>query len=65
MAKQDNTGAGAPDQPQYPMIEPGDPETTYIRTEVVLAFVQEFVQARALSIEHYGDNPPDESICMD
>ncbi|MCZ6854710.1 MAG: hypothetical protein O7G86_12405 [Gammaproteobacteria bacterium] len=57
MATKNDTGAGAPTQ--YPLIVPDDPETTYLRTEAVLAFVQEFAQARALSIESYGDTPPD------
>ena len=39
-----------PTQQTYPLIEPGDPQTTYIRTDAVLAFVQEYTQAQALSI---------------
>ena len=30
-----------------------------VTTEAVLAFVQEYTQAPALSIESYGDHPPD------
>ncbi|MCZ6619868.1 MAG: hypothetical protein O7E57_17250 [Gammaproteobacteria bacterium] len=58
MATANDKGASVPTQ--YPLIVPDDPETTYLRTEAVLAFVQEFAQARALSFESYGDNPPDD-----
>ncbi len=48
-----------PNQPEYPLVEPGDPETTYLRIEAVLALLQEYAQARALAISTLDDFPPD------
>ncbi len=47
------------EQPDYALVEPGDPETTYLRIEAVLALLQEYVQARVLAISTLDDFPPD------
>ncbi len=48
-----------PNHPEYPLVEPGDPETTSLRIEAVLALLQEYAQARALAISSLDDFPPD------